>query len=103
MTLGQEFFWSVTKFPYPNGHLVILGPYSTREDAESKSYQELENPFDIIALKTRNRSAATAQIKKRNLSATSDLGGSLARAGHQPPKQPKLETSDNPNDLYPPY
>jgi hypothetical protein len=103
MTLGQTFFWAVTKFPYPNGHLVILGPYGSREECESKSYQELENPFDVVELSTRNRSAATAILKKRNLSNTSDLGSSLARAGHQPPKAPGTTPDISPNDPYSPY
>lgn len=103
MTLGQEFFWTVTKFPYPNGHLVILGPYSSREDAEAKSYQELENPFEVVELNTRDRGKATAILKKRNLSSTSDLGSSLQRAGHQPPRAPDTSPDISPNDPYSPY
>ena len=102
MTLGRQYFWVVTHFPYPNGHLVVLGPYSSREIAEATSYQELTDPFDIVELSTSDRGKATSVLKKRDLSNTSDLGRSLQRAGHQPPKSDT--TPDiSPNDPLSPY
>lgn len=98
MTLGKSYAWGYTHFPYPNGHLVILGPYNSVSECESALYLELESPFEIVELPTKNRAHATSILKKRNLSATSDLGNSLARAGHQPPKP-----TDTSSDLQSPY
>ena len=102
MPLGQNFAWGVTHFPYPNGHLVILGPYNSVDECRSALYLELEDPFDVVELATKDRGRATAILKKRDLSNTSDLGRSLQRAGHQPPKSDT--TPDiSPNDPLSPY
>ena len=98
MTLGKSYAWGYTHFPYPNGHLVILGPYNSVSECESALYLELESPFEIVELTPTKNVTCDKDPQKRNLSATSDLGNSLARAGHQPPKP-----TDTSSDLQSPY
>ena len=105
MTLGKAglYTWVTTRFPYPNGRLVVTGPYSSISEAESASYLEFDQPFSCVELQTRDRQHAVSILKKRNLSNTSDLGSSLQKSMSKIPKAPGTTPDISPNDPLSPY
>lgn len=87
MAVGGEWYWIVTRFPYPDGKLVIIGPKQTEEEANEFGFQKLDSPFEIHALQTRDRGRATSQLKAKLLDSTSNLGTALQHAQHQTPSE----------------
>jgi len=77
---GADYYWIWT---IRNGKLIVLGPYNTREEAESMGYSGMEGNYEIECLKTRDQAKATQVIKAKTLEMTRNLDFSLQRASHR--------------------
>ncbi|MDG6912631.1 MAG: hypothetical protein JRN35_06060 [Nitrososphaerota archaeon] len=78
----QWFYWIVSR-RLRDGRLTIVGPKSSQTEAEQFGYEKNLEPFEVVPLHTRDRGAATSQIKARNLDLTGDLEQSIRRSSHQ--------------------
>lgn len=81
------FWWIVTTF---KGQPVILGPYTSEEEASQVGFEKLGGNFESYELPTRDKSKATSMIKARILNKTSDLETALRKAKHQIPKEKEI-------------
>jgi len=80
--LGRQYWWIVADF---QNRLVIIGPKDSEAEANEFGYQKLDVPFEVVALQTRDRSKAGAQLKARKLDASADLGQSIQRSMRKSP------------------
>jgi len=64
------------------GTNVLLGPFTTREEANRAAWGQLNCYFEIVELDTKDRAKATQVLKARKLEKTQDLRRSLERVKH---------------------
>lgn len=84
--LPREYWWVVASF---QGRTVIIGPKETEEDANRFGYGQLECPFNVVMMPTRDKARASAMLKARKLEKEGNLGGALERMMHKPPNEYK--------------
>lgn len=73
------YYWITGNY---NGRLFVIGPKSNEQEAYTMGYEKLDCPFDVVALKTRDKGAATGILKARLLERTGNLDQALQRARH---------------------
>lgn len=67
----RDYYWIVANL---NGKMVIIGPKDSEVEANTFAYEKLDNvEFDIVGLPTRDRGAATREIKKRRKESRGEL------------------------------
>lgn len=67
-----------------DGHMVLLGAYESEAEAYEVAMKKLKNtPYEVVALKTKDRRKATSIMRHRILNSSSDLGLSLRRMKHR--------------------
>jgi len=79
-------YWWITTTS-GDGKMVVLGPYTTEEAANSYAFRHLGSNFETHQLFTRDQSKATRILKKRLFDKIGNLDQALKRAGHQLPKE----------------
>jgi len=78
--IGQDWWYIVTK---QNGRMVLLGPYSDAREAEGIAVEKLNTDYEIVAMATRDRAAATQQLRHKMLRSNGgNLDESLRRMRH---------------------
>lgn len=74
------YYWVIANL---HGKLVIIGPKSSGDEANTFAYEKLDVPFEIVPLQTRDRAKATSQIKAMRLDQTGNLEQSIQRSRHK--------------------
>lgn len=69
--IGRDYWYIVTK---QDGRMVLLGPYNDAREAEDIATQKLNTDYEIAQMATRDRAAATQQLRHKMLRSN---GGSL--------------------------
>ena len=59
------YWWVVGKLD--TGQSLLLGPYSSEDEARNIGYQKLDGDFMPVQLKTRDRATATQMLRHRKL------------------------------------
>lgn len=83
---GQTYYWIVANW---NGRTVLLGPEESEDKAMNLGYSKLDGHFDVVALPTRDRHAASGMLKARKLNQTGDLGAAMEKVRHKIPQDRK--------------
>ena len=79
-------YWWVTTTS-GDGKMVVLGPYSTEDNANNYAFRHLGSNFETHQLFTKDMAKATRMLKKRLFDRIGDLDTALKRAGHQLPEK----------------
>ena len=77
--LSNEFYYIYCK---SEGKVCLLGPYNSESEANQVAVSKLSGAYEVIPLKTRDRSRATSILKHRLLTESGDLGEALRRVRH---------------------
>ncbi|MBA7498681.1 hypothetical protein ES704_01418 [subsurface metagenome] len=77
---GNTYWWVTT---IHGGRTIVLGPFSSEEEANEVGYQRLDGNYNVHSLPTRDESTATRMLKGKKLKEDSTLGESLKRFRHK--------------------
>lgn len=66
-----------------NGRTVLLGAFSTEEEADRIGYRKISGHYDVIMLPTKDSGKASQLIKARKLHNSANLEDSMQRLRHQ--------------------
>jgi len=77
---GADYYWIWT---IRNGKLIVLGPYNTREEAESMGYSGMEGNYEIECLKNQRPGQSNPSNQSQDTGMTRNLDFSLQRASHR--------------------
>lgn len=78
--ISADYYYLACKL---DGRMILLGPYDTSEEAYAVGAKKLSTPYEVVALKTKDRSKATSIMRHKILNSSSDLGLSLRRMKHR--------------------
>ena len=82
--VGQLWPWIVTEF---GGRTIIIKPSAADEQSAMEwGYENLESPFEVKMLPTRDRSRASSMLKGGMLNSGVGLEQSIRRVGHKRPQ-----------------
>lgn len=79
-------YWWVTTVS-PGGKLVILGPYSSEEDANEYGFSHFSSNFEVEQTAVKDQAEVTRIMKKKRYDTINNLDQALQRARHQLPKE----------------
>lgn len=77
-----NYYWILT-VDRVSSRPVILGPYSTEEEANQIGFGKLGGSFEVVPLRTRDVGLATKVLKHRRFMTTDQLSEALKRARHK--------------------
>lgn len=78
--IGRDWFYICTK---QDGRQVLLGPYNDEREAEEIAVEKLNTDYEVVAMGTRDRAAATQQLRHKMLRGNGgNLEDSLKRMKH---------------------
>ena len=78
---NRDYYWITSVST--GGKYIILGPYADENAAQQVGYSQLDQEFDVHALKTRDKNMASSQLKTLRLSQTHNIDEAIARSSHR--------------------
>jgi len=81
--IGQPVYYWILTVDVETSRPVVLGPYTTENEANQIGFSKLGYAFEVHPLKTRDVGLATKTLKHRRLMQTEKLEEALKRAKHQ--------------------
>lgn len=80
--LQQEYYWILAVEP-KTGRPIVLGAYSSEDEANRVGFAKIDGSFEVVKLKTRDSSRATKILKYRRFHQTAKLEEATKRAKHR--------------------
>jgi len=78
--LERGIFWWV--YGLYNGRRIILGPFSSENEAYDEGYTKISSDIDVVGLHTRDEAKASREIRAKVLDETRDVSETFKRFRH---------------------
>jgi hypothetical protein len=87
------FHW--IKYKYGNNQYGILGPFKSENEANQEAFTKLSGlVFEVVALDTRNKNAASGKMKAVILGETNDISQAMQRMRRKDPNPEQFHSTE---------